>query len=145
MVNESPMTSDQELYDELSVYTLTHPSPAFLHQHVVDAYTAQHASHRTKPIGLVFALIGLYLFIEKGFTGRQVQKMHMRLANRRKQWPVIDPPQAQTEITVADVLAKAAGEQRDDAIRVWCTAVWETWNSQRSMIVKLVQEELDIT
>ena len=139
------MTPDQELYDELSVYTLTHPSPAFIHQHVVDAYAAQHASHRTKPIGLIFALIGLYLFIEKGFTGRQVQKMHMRLANQRKQWPVINPPQAKAEITVADVLAAAPGEQRDNTIRVWCAAVWETWNSQRSMIVKLAQEELDIT
>jgi len=135
------MTSDQELYDELSVYTLTHPAPEFLHQHVVDAYTAQHPGNLTKPIGLVFALIGLYLFIEKGFTGRQVQKMHMRLANRRKQWPVIDPPQTKSKITVADVLAAAPGEQRDNAIRVWCAAVWETWSLQRSMVVKLAQEE----
>jgi hypothetical protein len=35
------MTND-ELYNELAFYTLSHPDPAFLHQHVVDAYAAQY-------------------------------------------------------------------------------------------------------
>jgi hypothetical protein len=70
-------TDLDDLYHELSCYTLAHPDPSFIHQHIVDAYTAQHARETTKPIALVFALIGLYLHVEKNFTGRQVQRFHM--------------------------------------------------------------------
>ena len=62
-----------DLYHELSCYTSAHPDPSFIHQHIVDAYTAQHANETTKLIALVFALIGLYLHVEKNFTGRQVR------------------------------------------------------------------------
>lgn len=35
----------RDLYNELSYYSLTHPNKEyFVHQHVVDAYAAQHAS-----------------------------------------------------------------------------------------------------
>jgi len=52
------MASDQELFHELMYYTLAHPSPAFTHQHVVDAYAAQKADIATRPMTVVFALIG---------------------------------------------------------------------------------------
>ena len=81
------MTPDlDDLYHELSYYTLAHRDPSFIHQHIVDAYTAQHANETTKPIAVVFALIGLYLHIEKNFTGRQVQRFHMKLAKVRRRW-----------------------------------------------------------
>ena len=62
--------ADENLYNEMAYYTLAHSSPSFLHQHVVDAHTAQHTDETTKPIAIVFALIGLYLFLEKDFSGR---------------------------------------------------------------------------
>src|ERR1700733_15180069 len=84
------MTPDPEdLYHELSCYTLAHPDPSFIHQHIVDAYTAQHADETTKPIALVFALIGLYLHVEKNFTGRQVQRFHRKLAKIRRMWSAL--------------------------------------------------------
>jgi hypothetical protein len=43
--------SEQQAYDELQCYTLGHSDPGFIHQHVVDAWAAQHADERTKPIG----------------------------------------------------------------------------------------------
>jgi hypothetical protein len=79
------MASDQDLYHELSCYTLAHSDSSFLHQHIVNAYTAQHADETTKPIAIVFALVGLYLYIEKNFTGRQVQRFHTKLAKTRRQ------------------------------------------------------------
>ena len=48
---------DRQAYDELQCYTLAHGDPAFIHQHVVDAWIVQSADDRTKPIGLAFALI----------------------------------------------------------------------------------------
>jgi hypothetical protein len=49
---------DQDAYDELQCYTLAHADPSFIHQHVVDAFTVQHADERAKPIALTFAPIG---------------------------------------------------------------------------------------
>ncbi len=105
------MASDQELYNELAFYTLSHPDPSFLHQHLVDAFAAQHVDSQTKPIQTVFALIGLYLATEKGFTGKQVQRVHMELASRRKEWPRLTPPQEFGAITVSDVRATSAGRE----------------------------------
>ena len=62
-----PTHTEQDAYDRLQCYTLAHGDPAFLHQHIVDAWAAQHADDRTKPIGLTFALVGLYLHLEKGY------------------------------------------------------------------------------
>ncbi|HEX6716913.1 MAG TPA: DUF5946 family protein, partial [Pyrinomonadaceae bacterium] len=67
----------QEKFYELSYYTLAHQEPAFIHQHIVDAFTAQTADQNTKPIAVAFALIGLCLYLEKNCTGKQVQLAHM--------------------------------------------------------------------
>ena len=79
--------SEQLAYEELQCYTLGHGDPGFIHQHVVDAWAAQHADEQTKPIGLTFALIGLYLHVERGFSGRQVQRVHMILSQYERTWP----------------------------------------------------------
>jgi hypothetical protein len=68
------MNSDDDAYDELCAYTLTRGDVEFVHQLVVDARTAQQANATTKPIGIFFALVGLYLHVEHGWTGRQVQR-----------------------------------------------------------------------
>ncbi len=54
-MNQKP---EQEKYYELSYYTISHPSLSFIHQHIVDAYAAQHADEKTKPIELIPNLIG---------------------------------------------------------------------------------------
>jgi hypothetical protein len=107
------MTSDQDLYNELAYYTLSHPDPSFLHQNIVDAYTAQHATEHTKPIAVVFALIGLYLYLEKNFTGKQVQRIHMQLATPRRKWPQLTPPRERGAITVSAVMAASPGKERE--------------------------------
>jgi hypothetical protein len=137
--------TDEELYHELTCYTLAHPDPSFIHQHVVDAYAAQHADETTKPIGIVFALAGLYLYLEKDFTGRQVQKAHMRLANHRKQWEQPTFPLERGAVVISDVVAAPAGEQRDALIREWCASVWSAWREDREQVIALVRSELDVT
>jgi hypothetical protein len=144
------MPSDQDLsndlFNELTFYTLSLRDPGFIHQHVVDAYAAQHADEQTKPIKVVFALVGLYLFLEKHFTGRQVQQMHMRLAKRRKQWPRLPLPSGpRGDITVSAVMAAPPGEARDEMVCTWCASVWQTWQASRSQIVNLLKQELDIS
>jgi Family of unknown function (DUF5946) len=138
------MTSDQDLYHELSYYTLSHPDPSFLHQNIVDAFTAQHVTGHTKPIAVVFALIGLYLYVEKNFTGKQVQRIHMQLATPRKKWPQLTPPRERGAITVSAVMAASPGKERDEMIRNWCASVWEAWEANHNQIRGLTKEEAGI-
>jgi hypothetical protein len=111
---------------------------------VVDAFTVQNADESTKPIAVVFGLIGLYLYLEKGFTGRLVQQMHMRLTRRRKEWPRLPLPSQQATLAIADVLRVPPGKARDEKIHEWCESVWRTWQSTRPQIVAVLKQELDI-
>ena len=138
-------SSDQALFDELSFYTLAHPDPAFHHENSADAWRAQHVDQTTRPIAVVFAVIGLYLYLEKGFTGRQVQLAHMRMAKHRKQWPRLPLPTQPATLTVADVLAAPPGPERDAMIHNWCAAVCTTWEQSRETISQIAKTELDVS
>ena len=117
-------------YDELCCYTLAHGGAAFIHQHVVDAQTAQTADASTKPIALTFALLGLYLHVEHGVSGRDVQRAHVALAKQKETlaWPSIALPASRGAIAAADVLRAAPGPERDRAIDDWCAAVWREYS-----------------
>ncbi len=132
------MLSEVEAYHELCAYTLTHGDPAFIHQHVVDAFMAQHADERTKPIGLTFALVGLYLHVEKQLTGRQVQLIHMKLGRKKQSWPPFALPPGRGSMTALDVMAVPAGPERDQAIDAWCVSVWEVFRDSRGTVVELL-------
>ena len=128
--------------NELSYYTLAHGDRAFIHQHVVDAYGAQHIRPSTSTIGAAFALTGLYLAVERGFTGRQVQQMHMVMAGASKQWPRFDPPQQVGPLTVADVVATEAGPKRDATIMRWCASIWAAWSMEQARVREMVDRFL---
>jgi hypothetical protein len=134
------MGPQQDAYDELRCYTLTRGDPSFIHQHVVDAFTAQHANDQTKPIGLTFALVGLYLLVEKKFSGRWVQRVHMELARNKRPWPVFKLPLERGSITVVDVVATPEGIERDNAIYAWCSSVWEAFRENQGTVVDLLRQ-----
>ena len=110
----------------------------------MDAFAAQHAEESTKPITIVFALIGLYLHVEKGFTGKQVQRAHMQLAKYRRQWFMSALPLDRGAIRIQDVLAVAPGPARDAMIRKWCESAWQPWSASRQQIVDLAKGELGV-
>lgn len=128
------MTAD-EAHDELAAYTLSLGDPAFVHQHVVDAWAAQHATSSSKPIGVAFALIGLCLHVEHGMTGREIQRRHMELARIRRDWPHFEPPPMTDTITVLDVLA---APDRIAMIDRWCESVWSAWSTAHAAVRALV-------
>ena len=129
-----------EAYNELCCYTLSLRDPAFIHQHVVDAFAAQHADEHTKPIGLTFALVGLYLHLEKQFSGKEVQRAHMTLGKRKQRWPELDLPRDRGSMTAADVMAATPGVERDRAIDAWCASVWQEFHPNREAIAGLLRE-----
>ena len=112
------MDAMREAYDEVHVYTMGRPG--FILQQVVDAFAAQTASDLSKPIGVTFALVGLYLRVERQFSGSEVQHVHMRLGREKRPWPAFDLPRDRGSMTVADVVAVPEGDDRDQAIDAWC-------------------------
>jgi len=125
-------------YDAVYAYTIGRE--AFILQHVVDAHAAQTANERSKPIGIIFALIGLYLHVERQFSGVEVQRVHMRLGRERRSWPTIRLPEGRGDVTAAHVLDAAPGPARDQAIDDWCRSVWQAFRESRQTIVDLVNE-----
>jgi hypothetical protein len=119
------------LFYELCAYSLSQHSTEFIHQYVVDAYAAQHAGVGSKPIQTAFALIGLYLMAERGYTGRQVQLAHMTLAKSKRQWPRFIAPESAGTMNVETVLRQPPGDSRDQMIRAWARDVWQIWSSQQ--------------
>ena len=115
---------DEKLFHELSFYSLSHKGEEFIHQHVVDAYTAQTADASTKLIAIYFALIGLYLLVEKNYTGKQVQNAHVTLSYQSKNFKPISLPEYRGETHIEDILNSLPGKQRDEMIYQWCKSVW---------------------
>jgi hypothetical protein len=132
------MTASATAYGEVYVYAMSRPG--FILQHVVDASVVQTASADSKPISVVFGLVGLYLRVEKEFSGREVQRAHTTLARRRRDWPPPFLPENRGSITVEDVLATEAGLKRDTAIDDWCRCVWNAFSGNRDLVIALAQE-----
>jgi Family of unknown function (DUF5946) len=135
---DTRMTAMRAAYDEVYVYTIGRPG--FILQHVVDAFGAQTAAPEAKPIRVVFSLVGLYLHVEKKFSGGQVQQAHVELGRRKRDWPAVALPKHRGAITAIDVLAAAPGDHRDKAIEEWCASVWAAFQDNRSRIIGLLAE-----
>jgi len=126
-------------FNELCYYTLLHGGAEFIHQHVVDAIGAQEASPDDKPVRLVFALAGLYLHVERGFTGREVQLAHAKLAQRKQAWPVLAIPEDRGSINPAAVIA-ASADEREAMIYEWCRSVWHAFSIHRDVVERLLYD-----
>lgn len=131
---------ERDAYHELSAYTLTQGNIAFIHQHVVDAFGVQHADERSKPIGVTFGLVGLYLHVEMHFTGRQVQMAHMRLARKKQTWPAFALPPHRGAMTAIDVMTATPGPERDEAIDAWCESTWAAVIGNRETVIDLLRK-----
>jgi hypothetical protein len=134
------MNIDQDAFTELCYYTLSQADASFIHQLVVDAFAAQTWEEGDKPIKLAFALVGLFLHVEKGFTGMQVQLVHMQLARKKQPWPDFFLPANRGTMTVNDVIAVTAGAGRDEMIHRWCRSVWEACNANRPIVANLLSK-----
>lgn len=132
------------LFGELTAHTMSKNDPAVIHQHCVDAYGAQHSGGETKPITTVFSLVGLYLFLEQGYTGSEVQRAHTTLGDRDRSWPELSPPRSPGDITVQAVLDATPGDERTRTIERWAESVWQTWEESHQWVRAVCSESLDI-
>jgi len=132
------MDKARAAYDELYVYTMTRPG--FILQHVVDAFCVQTAPEDGPPIGVVFGLVGLFLRVERQFSGRQIQEVHKKLGRAKRQLPRIDFPKNRGRMSALDVLSASAGIERDKAIDNWCRSVWISFSHNRQAIISLLAD-----
>lgn len=129
------MIGNNKHFNELSFYTLSHTdSVYFIHQLVVDAFTAQTANEDTKKISLVFSLVGLYLLTEKKYTGREIQRAHTILSHHKEFLPEITFPSERGNITITDVLDEKTN--RDRMIKEWCYVVWNEYKPKNIKKIK---------
>jgi hypothetical protein len=122
------MKNNIDKYNELAYYTLGLQDECFVHQYVVEAHSAQFANAETKTISLTFALVGLYLSIEKSFTGKEVQKFHTIMSNQKTKWPDFTLPKNRGEVTIDEVLDTPEGHERNSMIRRWSHSVWMAYS-----------------
>ena len=94
----------------------------------------------TKPIAITFALVGLYLHVEQGFSGQQVQRAHMELAREKRTWPRFALPGDPGSMTVVDVVAAPAGAERNRAIHEWCASVWRAFAAEHAIVAELSRQ-----
>lgn len=136
------MSETGDAYHELYAYTMGRPRPPFVLQHVVDAHAAQEATSGENSIRLVFGLVGLYLHLEKGYDGVQVQRAHQKLGKqkRKRTWPAITLPANRGTVTPETVMAVAPGPARDAAIDEWCASVWAEYRENGDTIIGLLRE-----
>ncbi len=130
------------LYDRLAAFTQSRGDKDFIHQIAVDAYTAQHLGPEVKPIGGTFALVGLFLAFERGYTGRQVQLAHMALGKTKRDWPRFEPSKGTAKLTVADALRGLDEKNYRDRINAWGKAVWDLWKPEHGHVAALVNKFL---
>lgn len=129
-----------DAFHQLSYYTLSHKKEEFIHQYIVDAFAVQTADKDTKSIKINFGLIGLYLHLEKGFTGKEVQQAHMQLAQYKDKLPKIVLPESRGKITVFDVLNSPKGQQPDAKIDEWMQSVWDAYKDEQQKVKDFLEK-----
>jgi hypothetical protein len=112
------------------------------HQLLVDAYAAQHAGDRSPRIGPAFALIGLHLTLDRGWTGLEVRDAHQRLASEHRHWPAFVAPASRGELTIVDVALAATPEEHVERLHAWAADVWAAWRPAHDAVRELVRTRL---
>jgi hypothetical protein len=148
MDKDKAENDEKELYYELAYYTLSHlDQKFFIHQYLVDAFAAQTAREDSKAIGLYFALAGLYLHLEKGYSGREVQLAHIQMAKNKDkvgEWPTFSLPLDRGSINISDVLKVSPGPLRDQAIKDWSASVWKAFSKEHEKVKQILEVNIGI-
>ena len=109
-----------QLYGEVAAHEAAHVAVlGRLHQLTVDTYGAQHAGSSVARIGVAFALIGLRLSLDEGWSGEEVRDAHQYLGAKFKAWPEFAPPAERTWMTVYDVALATSPDEHARLVHRW--------------------------
>ena len=113
-----------------------------LHQLRIDAYGGQHVGEQTPSIGAVFALNGLYMFLERGSGSIDVRTAHGLMANSFSDWPALRPPGRVGELTAHDVLHAGDVRSVQNLMLKWAEQVWDSWPAADQELVRDLTNKL---
>jgi hypothetical protein len=113
-----------------------------LHQLTVDAYAAQHVGPQVPAVGVAFALIGLHLALDEGWTGAAVRAAHQHLAAHPSGWPRFSAPRTPGWLTVADVAGSPSPEEHARRARSWAASVWQAWSADHQRVREWANDSL---
>ncbi len=124
------------VHGELMGFQVQHPVMLRYHQLTADAYAAQHAGGSTPLLRVGYALAGLWLSIEHGFSGEDVRQVHRRMGRPTASWPMFEAPAPQqgwlTVVDVAEAGVRVPSERgHAKAVDAWAESVWEAWQRER--------------
>jgi Family of unknown function (DUF5946) len=88
---------------------------------------------------LAFALVGLYLFVEKGYSGKEVQRFHTLMSKNKIEWPDFTLSSYNSEtVDIFTVLATKSEKGRVEMIEKWCVSVWNANMDNHENVKELV-------
>lgn len=133
-----------QLYGEVAAHELANLATlGRLHQLMVDTYGAQHAGGSGESrLGVAFALIGLSLALDHGWSGTDVRDAHRYLATTAGDWPAFAPPTRRASLTVYGVALAASPDEHADLIDRWAADVWASWQPAYADVAALIDERL---
>ena len=125
-------------------HELTHiPQLGGFHQLTEDAYAAQHAGPGVPAIGIAFALIGLHLALDEGWSGTGIRAAHQYLAAHHNEWPHFATPSEPAALTVAHVAGSPTPAEHASRVQSWAASVWESWSTEHQAVREWANETLD--
>lgn len=133
------------LMGEIVAYEAANPAQLLRwHQLTVDAYGAQHTGPRTRTITTAFALNGLYLVLERGFSGTHAREAHGYLAETVPEWPRFAPPSGPPAyaVTVLDVALAGSPEEHRDLLMRWGGCAWDAWRHVHAEVAEMTDRQL---
>jgi hypothetical protein len=136
------MIDQHNEYNELAYYTLGLQDECFIHQYIVDAFTLQTADIKTKPMRIIFSLVGLYLYIEKNYSGREVQNFHTLMSKAKMEWPICNLHNNKGDVNVSHVLKKSSDNEKYNMIEEWCKSVWQAYSENHLIARNVVDHYL---
>ena len=134
-----------QLYGEVAAHEAAHVAVlGRLHQLTVDTYGAQHAGGSAARIGVAFALIGLRLSLDEGWSGEEVRDAHQYLAANFREWPEFAPPAERKWMTVYDVALATSPDEHARLVLRWAAEAWAAWEHAREDVVALLRARLPV-
>ena len=112
----------------------------FDHQYLVDIFCCETYAPETKPISIAFALVGLYLFLEKDFSWKLIQNFHKHLSKQNIILPQISIHIKNPEFLIEDMI-KLPINERKQKFKFRASQVRNIYSQDDKNNIKLLTEK----
>lgn len=99
------------------------------HRFTVDAYAVQHPGDNSRrAVQSVYVhLARLYLQLERGINGKQVNYFMKKMINYKTEYKWLSPPDFSGTLNINDVAKAKNLEEHKTLVYKWAESVWSAW------------------